>query len=419
MSRSSTTTSCSRADVAVDLYHARRPATCRSSTTTATCRREQMADDHRFRSITEIWLEGDHYKWRAMRAERRARAPLSPATPPTGRSSRPGRAPCPRRCATRSTTGRTWSSSGPSAIDDAARARHRARDLRPLQRAAGRRTASRPMGLLRAVPACAVVCTHRRSRRLAGAARGARRAPGPATTRLPDLAARQGAGGRRPRGLERLGRQRWSAAASAIGRRRSTSFLRGAREAARRLPRSSAAAPPTTASERILAAPLHRRARCAAIFDSAARRAGARRRRDATSCASALLHDLALLDHARGWVQQFHLGALRNNNTRACAGARARHRLRLHRRLRAGAAAGALPRPARRDRPARQDDPLQPEPAPTTSCFATMVGNFQDGTVPGKMQFGSAWWFLDQIDGMETQMRRALEHGPARRASSA
>ena len=65
---------------------------------------------------------------------------------------------------------------------------------------------------------------------------------------------------------------------------------------------------------------------------------------------SALLHRLALLDHARGWVQQFHLGALRNNNTRMRTAPRPRHRLRLDRRLRAGAAARALPRPARRDR---------------------------------------------------------------------
>ncbi len=41
--------------------------------------------------------------------------------------------------------------------------------------------------------------------------------------------------------------------------------------------------------------------------------------------------------------------------------------------------------------------------------FATMIGNFQDGSVPGKMQYGSAWWFLDQKDGMEAQMR-ALSH---------
>ncbi|MGA2787908.1 MAG: glucuronate isomerase, partial [Verrucomicrobiota bacterium] len=36
--------------------------------------------------------------------------------------------------------------------------------------------------------------------------------------------------------------------------------------------------------------------------------------------------------------------------------------------------------------------------------FATMIGNFQDGTIPGKLQFGSGWWFLDQKEAMEWQM---------------
>src|SRR5215831_6889364 len=36
--------------------------------------------------------------------------------------------------------------------------------------------------------------------------------------------------------------------------------------------------------------------------------------------------------------------------------------------------------------------------------FATMIGNFQDGTIPGKVQFGAAWWFLDQKEAMEWQL---------------
>ena len=40
-----------------------------------------------------------------------------------------------------------------------------------------------------------------------------------------------------------------------------------------------------------------------------------------------------------------------------------------------------------------------------------MIGNFQDGSVPGKMQFGSAWWFLDQLDGMEKQMNALSNMG--------
>ena len=42
---------------------------------------------------------------------------------------------------------------------------------------------------------------------------------------------------------------------------------------------------------------------------------------------------------------------------------------------------------------------------------ATMIGNFQDGTVPGKMQFGSTWWFLDQKEGIERQLTALSNYG--------
>jgi glucuronate isomerase len=42
---------------------------------------------------------------------------------------------------------------------------------------------------------------------------------------------------------------------------------------------------------------------------------------------------------------------------------------------------------------------------------ATMIGNFNDGSFPGKMQFGSGWWFLDQKDGMEKQMNALSNMG--------
>ena len=64
---------------------------------------EMVANDHKFKSITELWLGGDHYKWRAMRTngidERYC----------TGRSSRSGLRPCPTPCATHCTIGPTWS----------------------------------------------------------------------------------------------------------------------------------------------------------------------------------------------------------------------------------------------------------------------------------------------------------------------
>lgn len=118
---------------------------------------------------------------------------------------------------------------------------------------------------------------------------------------------------------------------------------------------------------------------------------------------SAVLYDLALLDHEKGWTQQFHLGALRNNNSRM---------------LRVlgpdtgfdsiGDFSQAVPLSRFLD---RLDNSNQ---LPKTILYnlnpgdneimATMAGNFNDGSTPGKVQFGSAWWFLDQKDGMEKQM---------------
>ncbi|MCD4723508.1 MAG: glucuronate isomerase, partial [Bacteroidales bacterium] len=43
--------------------------------------------------------------------------------------------------------------------------------------------------------------------------------------------------------------------------------------------------------------------------------------------------------------------------------------------------------------------------------IATMTGNFQDGTIPGKIQFGSGWWFLDQKQGIEDQLNTLSNHG--------
>jgi glucuronate isomerase len=125
---------------------------------------------------------------------------------------------------------------------------------------------------------------------------------------------------------------------------------------------------------------------------------------------AALLHRFALMDHERGWVQQYHLGALRNTNSRM-------------RRL-LGADSGLdsvgdfdMARPLARflDRLDATDQlartilyNMNPR---DNELFATMIGNFQDGSVPGKMQYGSAWWFLDQKDGMEAQIRALSNMG--------
>jgi glucuronate isomerase len=118
---------------------------------------------------------------------------------------------------------------------------------------------------------------------------------------------------------------------------------------------------------------------------------------------SALLHELALLDHARGWVQQFHLGALRNINTR------------LLRQLGPNTGGDSMgdfeqARPLTRfldglDRTDQLARTIVYNSNPRDNeLMATVVGSFNDGSVPGKMQYGAAWWFLDQKDGMEKQI---------------
>jgi glucuronate isomerase len=125
---------------------------------------------------------------------------------------------------------------------------------------------------------------------------------------------------------------------------------------------------------------------------------------------SSLLHLLALMDHGRGWVQQFHLGALRNTNTR------------MRRSL--GADSGLdsigdfeMARPLARfldrlDQTGHLARTILYNLNPRDNeLFATMIGNYQDGSVPGKMQYGPAWWFLDQKDGMEAQIRALSNMG--------
>lgn len=125
---------------------------------------------------------------------------------------------------------------------------------------------------------------------------------------------------------------------------------------------------------------------------------------------SALLHEFALWDHEKGWVQQFHLGALRNNNTRAM------------RRLGPDTgwdSIGDFPQAQplarfldRLDADNRLAKTILYNVNPTDNeLMATMIGNFNDGSTPGKIQFGSAWWFLDQKDGMERQINALSNMG--------
>ncbi|MCB9868443.1 MAG: glucuronate isomerase [Planctomycetes bacterium] len=118
----------------------------------------------------------------------------------------------------------------------------------------------------------------------------------------------------------------------------------------------------------------------------------------------AILHDCGLLDARRGWVQQLHLGAQRNNRARMLAALgpdtgfdsigdwpQARGLARFLDRL---DRVDALPKTILYNNNPRDN-----------AVLATMAGTFQDGSVPGKLQFGAAWWHLDTWDGMTRQLR--------------
>ena len=118
---------------------------------------------------------------------------------------------------------------------------------------------------------------------------------------------------------------------------------------------------------------------------------------------SAFLHDMAVMDAEKGWTQQYHVGAIRNNNAKMFkalgpdTGFDAIHDLPL-------AAAGHkfFDRLAAEDRLAKTIlYNLNPK---DNEVLAVMAYTFNDGSFPGKMQLGSGWWFLDQEDGIRKQL---------------
>ncbi len=125
---------------------------------------------------------------------------------------------------------------------------------------------------------------------------------------------------------------------------------------------------------------------------------------------SALLLHFAEWDHEKNWVQQYHLGALRNNNSRMMQ--------------KLGADTGwdsigdfsqAKPMAVFLDKMDQQNKLAKTilynlNPA-DNEVMATLIGNFNDGSIPGKMQWGSAWWFLDQKEGMIKQLNTLSSMG--------
>ena len=118
---------------------------------------------------------------------------------------------------------------------------------------------------------------------------------------------------------------------------------------------------------------------------------------------SAFLHDQAVMDAAAGWAQQFHIGAIRNNNSRmfGLVGPDTGYDA-IHDQEIAAAGNKFFDRLASEGKLAKTIlYCLNPK---DNEVMMTMAYNFNDGSVPGKMQFGSGWWFLDQEVGMRRQM---------------
>jgi glucuronate isomerase len=355
---------------------------------------EPIAGNHRFRSMTELWLDGDHYKWRAMRANGVAERYC------TGDASDWEKF-------------EAWARTVPDTLRNPLyhwthmELRHPfgiperldARTARGIFDRCNERLATpefRCQGLLRQFKVAVVCTTDDPTDSLEHHAALAGR-PDPETrvypTWRPDralavgdlvawnawIAKLEGVSGRAVTG--------WGSFWDALDARHAAFHESGCRASDHGLEQAFA----EDCSD----------AQAAQAFDRA-RRGLALDRSEALRLKSALLHRMALMDHERGWMQQLHLGALRDTNTRMsrALGAdcgldsigdfeTARPLARFLDRL---DAEGRLARTILYNSNPRDNE-----------LFASMIGSFQDGT-PGKIQYGAAWWFLDQLGGMERQM---------------
>jgi glucuronate isomerase len=363
---------------------------------------EQMASDHRFRSITEIWLDGDHYKWRAMRTNG-----------------------IPERFCTGDASDRekfeAWARTVPETLRNplyhwTAMELKRpfgvtkllspatAREIFDHCNARLQEKGFTTLGLL-AQFRVAVVCSTDDPTDSLEPHRALAARPDPVTRVYPTWRPDKGLAVEDPAAWNTwVGRleaaadrsvSSWASFLEALAARHAAFHEMGCRASDHGL-------------EHLYAEPWAD-ADVAASFDRL--RAGkAIEKGEGLRYKSALLHRLALLEHASGWVQQFHLGALRSNNAR------------LVRSLGPDTGFDSIgdfeqARPLARfldrlDETNQLAKTILYNMNPRDNeLMATMCGNFMDGSVPGKMQFGSAWWFLDQKDGMEAQMQALSNMG--------
>jgi glucuronate isomerase len=351
-----------------------------------------VAENHRFADLAEIWLGGDHYKWRAMRTNGVPERLCTGDAPPREKFD--------AWCATvPRTLGNPlyhWSHLelaryfgftdiiNPAAAD------------KIWQEANAKLAALRVHDIL-AANKVAVICTT--DDPADSLADHAKIAALPIKTKVyptfrPDKALGVNAPAAYNAWLEKLGGEArvsiktFDDLLAALKKRHADFHAAGGRLSDHGL--EQALAEPCTQSE------------ASAIF-AAARAGRAATPEEWAKFGSFLMVEFGRWDAKAGWTKQLHLGAMRGNNTRQLRAlgpdtgfdsigdfpqARA-----LSRYLDALDATGELPRTVLYN--------LNPA---DNYVFATMAGNFQDGSVAGKVQFGSGWWFLDQKEAMEWQM---------------
>jgi glucuronate isomerase len=359
-----------------------------------------IASDRRFGNLFEIWLEGDHYKWRAMRAagvaERYCTGDADPyekflawaaTVPRTLRN--------PLYHWTHLELRRYFGITEPLNPTTAGAIWDRANDcLRDASFGA--------RGILDQFHVVALCTTDDPADSLDHhAAIQARGGPRVFPTFRPDAALRVDApGGLRP-WIERLGAaanvyiSSLTSLLDALSRRHGAFHAMGGRLSDHGLPYCHS----TPCDER----------EAAAIFREAlAGRAATPEQYE--RFASFLMLFFGRLDAAKGWTKQLHLGAIRNVNTRMAQTIGRDTGFDSIGDWPQVAALAAYLDALDRDNALPRTVIYNNNPA-DNYAMATMVGNFQDGSVAGKVQFGSAWWFLDQKNGIEAQLDALSDAG--------
>jgi glucuronate isomerase len=360
-----------------------------------------IAADHRFHDLWEIWLQGDHYKWRLMRANGVAEDYCTGAAPPYEKflawaRTLPFTLRNPLYLWTHLELKRYFGISELLDENTASRVWERANSA--LQN--GDLTAQ---GILRRFHVRAVCTTDdpcddlSSHRSLNTSAADIRMYP----TFRPDRALRIGVPDTWNAWVERLQKASQKEVSSladfldALKQRHDFFHASGGRLSDHGLARC----PVTPCSDRE-----------AAIIFAKARAGAATTETEQEQFASLLMLFFGRLDAEKGWTKQLHLGAIRNVNSR-----RARE---------AGPDTGYDSVGDREQATAlgayldllEQEDALPKtivynvNPA-DNYVFATAIGNFQDGSIAGKMQFGSSWWFLDQKQGIEWQLNTLSNTG--------